>query len=69
MKITIAELSEQQGVTGAIANGLIGFLLAKGLATKTDEMRTSKNSDGKQKRGRPSKVYEVSETLTINLGK
>jgi len=66
MKMTIAKFAESQNVTAHVANGFMAFLVEKGLATKTSD--TALDSDGKGKRGRPSSVYEFSDTITVSLG-
>lgn len=68
MKMTIAEFAKAQDVSHHVANGVVTFLVEKGQATKTDENRAAVDENGKKKRGRPSAVYELPETVTIELG-
>lgn len=68
MNMTIAEFAKSQGVTHHVANGFVTFLVEKGLVTKTDENRAVVDENGKQKRGRPSAVYEFPESVTVELG-
>ena len=67
MKMTIAEFAVAQGTTSHIANGVVNFLVEKGLATKTDEKRPLMDAEGKPKRGRPSDIYEIPESVTIDF--
>ena len=68
MKVTIAEFATAQGVSAGVANGFVNFLVEKGEASKTDESRKPVDENGESKRGRPSAVYEIPETVTLNLG-
>jgi len=67
MKMTIAEFAKAQGTTHHVANGVVTFLVEKGLATKTDENRAVVDAEGKAKRGRPSAVYEIPASVTLDL--
>ena len=67
MKMTVAEFAKAQGVDHSVANGVVTFLVAKGQATKTDEMRAVVDENGEKKRGHPSAVFEIPETMTVSL--
>lgn len=68
MKMTIADFAKAQNVPHNVANGVMTFLVTKGHATKLDEMRPTADENGGKKRGRPSAVFEMPETLTLKLG-
>lgn len=67
MQKTIAEFAEAQGVDHNVANGVVAFLVAKGLVTKTGENRVLLDEEGKPKRGRPSAIYEFPDEVTVKL--
>lgn len=67
MKKTIAEFAEAQGIDNNVANGVVSFLVTKGLVTKTDENRALVDDEGKPKRGRPSAIYDFPDEVTIKL--
>jgi hypothetical protein len=61
MKTSVKELAESAGVDYAVAGGLVKFLESRGIA-KLVEQR--KREDG---RGKPTNIYEVPETVTVEL--
>jgi hypothetical protein len=67
MQKTIAEFAAMQGVDANDAGGFIGFLVAKGKATKTGENRVILDAEGKPKRGRPSAIFDIPDEVSIKL--
>ena len=67
MKVTVAEFANAQGVSTSAADGFITFIVDKGKATNTGEMRGLIDTDGKPKRGRPSAIFELPDSVTLDL--
>lgn len=62
MKLTAKELSDRLGVDYVVVSSVLRFLVQKGYAA---EVGSQKSPSGK---GKPSIVYEVPESVTLNLG-
>lgn len=60
MRVTVSSLATQLGVDYGVANSLLKYMQLKGVAKEVDKVKTS----GK---GKPSTVYEIPETFTIDL--
>lgn len=61
MKITAREVAEHLGVDYVVASGLMTALVEKGLAKHVENR---KHSSGK---GKPTRVFEVNQTITLEL--
>ena len=61
MKITAREVAEHLGVDYVVASGLMTALVDKGLAKHVENR---KHSSGK---GKPTRVFEVNQTITLEL--
>ena len=67
MKMTVAEFAKKQNVSAHVANGLLSYLIEKKFVTKTNQLDIQTKENGKTKRGRPSFIYEIPKTVTLNL--
>lgn len=63
IQITAKEFAEMQKVEYAQANGLIAYLVAKGIASKAGE---KPNASGK---GAKSTIYEIPVQVVLNFSK
>lgn len=61
-KMTVKEFQELHGLKNpAEANGIINFLVSQGHAVHVENRRTTSG------RGKPAKVYEISQEVTLKL--
>ena len=59
---TVAQFAEKQGIDYVLASGLIRYLEAKGIAKKGGQQPP------KGGKGKPSTLYVVPTTVTLNFG-
>ena len=65
-KMTIAEFAMTEDVSNIVANGAVAYLVAKGVVTKTDEVKTATDENGKTKKGRPSAIFLFPDVVKLN---
>jgi predicted ArsR family transcriptional regulator len=61
MKITAKEVAEHLGIDYVVASGLMTALVDKGIAKHVENR---KHASGK---GKPTRVFEVNQTITLEL--
>jgi len=61
-KVTVNQLAAQLGVEYVVAASLLKLLVSQGAATEAGKIKTSLSGKGK-----PSTVYEIPDTFTLNL--
>jgi predicted ArsR family transcriptional regulator len=63
VRTTAAEFASKMGISYVISSGLLSYLEDIGSAQVVEKQRHSSG------RGKPTRVYELDENLTINLSK